>query len=84
MLRLKEAEKLLEDMAKVMEFNAKEAYIETINTETSGAIRIKASFRKAGCWVTVESPINDSNLTELKLEVKNKDLPPDPFEGSGY
>ena len=55
MLRVSDINSKIEDMQKVIHFNADEAYIETVNTETVGAIRVKVMFKKDGFWITMET-----------------------------
>ncbi len=54
MLRVSDINSQINDMQKLIHFNADEAYIETVNTDTSGAIRVKVTFKKDGFWITME------------------------------
>ena len=55
MLRIKDINDQIEKMQKLIPFDPGEAYIETINTDTSGAIRVKVMLKKDGLWITMET-----------------------------
>ena len=55
MLRVSDINSQIDDMQKLINFNADEAYIETVNTDTAGAIRVKVMFKKDGFWITMET-----------------------------
>ena len=55
MLRIKDINDQIEKMQKLIPFDPDEAYIETINTDTSGAIRVKVMLKKDGFWITMET-----------------------------
>ena len=55
MLRVRDINRQIDDMQKLIHFNADEAYIETVNTDTAGAIRVKVMFKKDGFWITMET-----------------------------
>ncbi len=55
MLRIKDINDQIDKMQKLIPFDPDEAYIETVNTDTSGAIRVKVMLKKDGLWITMET-----------------------------
>ena len=55
MLRVSDINNQIDKMQKLIPFDADSAYIETVNTDTAGAIRVKVMFKKDGLWITMET-----------------------------
>ena len=55
MLRISDINEQIDKMQKTISFDPDQAYIETVNTDTAGAIRVKVMFKKDGFWITMET-----------------------------
>lgn len=55
MLKMRDINEQIDMMQKTIPFDPDQAYIETVNTEKAGAIRVKVMFKKDNFWITMET-----------------------------